>query len=153
MAMNEMDMGEMMPDESMQSMEMEKMESEPQQNPVDIIKQDHRKVEALFEQFESSEDNKQKLEIAKQVCMELTVHAQYEEELVYPLLMEEDEDTGEEAELEHELIKFMISQIDGSTARDKTLGPKMKVLKELVEHHVEEEEDEALPELEGNQEL
>jgi hypothetical protein len=153
MAMNEMDMGEMMPDESMQGMQMENMESEPQQNPVDIIKQDHRKVEGLFEQFESTQDQKQKLEIAKQICLELSVHAEYEEELVYPLLADEDEDTEEEAELEHELIKFMISQLDGVTARDKTLEPKVKVLKELVQHHVEEEESEALPELKDNQEL
>ena len=153
MAMNEMDMGEMMPDESIQSIEMEKMESEPQQDPIEMLKQDHRKVEALFEQFEGTEDKRQKLEFAKQICMELTIHATVEEKLVYPLLKQEDEDTEEEAELEHELVKFMISQIEGSRATDKTLKPKVKVLKELVQHHVEEEEEEALPELEGNEEL
>jgi hemerythrin superfamily protein len=152
MAMNQMDMGEMMPDESM-GMQMGEME-QPAQNPIEIIKGDHRKVESLFEQFEGTEDKKQKFELSKQVCMELTVHAQVEEELVYPLLKKEDEDVEEEAELEHELIKFMISQIEsGSGARDKTLDPKMKVLKELVQHHVEEEESDALPELEGNEEL
>jgi hypothetical protein len=154
MAMNEMDMGELMPDDSMQTMNMESMQSESMQDPIEIIKGDHRKVEGLFKQFEGTEDKRQKMELAKQICMELTVHAQYEEELVYPLLKQADEDTEEEAELEHELIKFMIGEIQsGSGARDKGLEPKVKVLKELVEHHVEEEEQEALPELEDNREL
>lgn len=153
MAMNEMDMSEMMPDESMQTLQMSSMEKEAVKNPIEIIKNDHRKVESLFEQFEGAEDKKQKLEIAKQVCIELTVHAQYEEELVYPLLMQEDEEAGIEAGLEHELIKFMIDELNGIGARDKKLEPKVKVLKDLVQHHVEEEERTALPELEGNEEL
>lgn len=129
------------------------MEQEPKQNPIDMLKQDHRKVEGLFQQFESEEDKKVKFQIAQQVCLELTVHALLEEELVYPLLRREDEDVEEEAFTEHELIKFMIGEIKPLGAREKSLDPKMKVLKELVEHHVKEEEEEALPELEGNAEL
>lgn len=153
MAMNEMDMNEMMPDESMQTMQMKNMGKEAVKNPIDMIKNDHRKVESLFEQFEGTEDKKQKQEIAKQLCIELTVHAQYEEELVYPLLMQEDEEIGMESGMEHELIKFMIGELEGISARDKKLAPKVKVLKDIVQHHVEEEERTALPELEGNEEL
>jgi hemerythrin superfamily protein len=150
MAMREMDM-DMMPDESMQSMQMQDMEQEPMQNPVEMIKQDHRKVEDLFEQFEGTQDKKTKLQLTEQICGMLMVHATLEEELLYPMLKEEDEEVGEEAEWEHELVKFMINEIKG--VRDKRLAPMMKVLKELVEHHVEEEESEALPELEGKEEL
>jgi len=155
MAMNEIDMNPM-PDEAglqmtMQMQELMQPTGEQQQDPIEIIKADHRKVENLFKQFEGTKDKRQKLEIAKQICLELKVHAQYEEELVYPLLKKEEEDTEEEAQMEHVLIKFMVSEVEG--LRDKTLDPKMKVLKELVEHHVEEEEKEALPELEDNEEL
>jgi hemerythrin superfamily protein len=129
------------------------MKQESTQSPIELIKSDHRKVESLFKQFEGTEDKNMKYQIVQQICMELTVHALYEEELVYPLLKSEDEDATEEAYTEHELLKYMISEIKPLKARDKALEPKVKVLKELVEHHVEEEEKECLPELEGNEEL
>lgn len=153
MAMREMDMN-MGSDEGMQmGMDMDMQQQQSGMNPIEMIKADHRKVEKLFEQFEGEEDKRQKLQIAQQICMEVTVHALLEEELIYPMLHEKDEETEEEAFTEHELIKFMISEVKGLSARDKALEPKMKVMKELIEHHVEEEESEALPKLEGNQEL
>jgi hemerythrin superfamily protein len=129
------------------------MDHEPMQDPIEMLKSDHRKVEGLFKQFESTEDKKMKQQLVDQICKELTVHARLEEELVYPLLKREDEEVTEEAFTEHELIKYMISELKGITSRDKSMDPKVKVLKELVEHHVKEEEEEALPELEGNEAL
>lgn len=130
------------------------MDEESIQDPIELIKGDHRKVEALFKQFEQTEDKRMKLQLAKTICQEVTVHALLEEELIYPLLRgEEEEEMGEEGYTEHELVKYMISEVESLGARDKALEPKMKVLKELIEHHVKEEEGEMLPELEDNEEL
>lgn len=129
------------------------MQEGMKQSPIEMIKSDHRKVENLFKQFESEQDHKSKHQLMKQICNEVTVHALLEEELIYPLLRREDEEASEEGYMEHELVKFMISELESVGARDKTLEPKAKVLKELIEHHVEEEERDFLPELEGNSEL
>ena len=108
---------------------------------ITLLKEDHRKVEALFEQFEKAQaDRKRKL--AKQICTELTVHAMIEEEIFYPACKGkiEDEEVLEEAYVEHDGTKVLISEISKAGAGDEFFDAKVKVLSEMIKHHVKEEE-------------
>src|SRR6185503_17292933 len=72
------------------------------------------KVEQLFQQFKSTgEDNDKKSDLAEQVCKELIVHSQLEEELFYPACREKDveDDTLDEAQVEHDGAKIMIAEL------------------------------------------
>ena len=115
------------------------------------MKQDHRTVEQLFEQFEEAEESEQG-EIAERVCQLLTVHAQIEEEILYPAAKEafsdeEDNDLVNEAQVEHTSAKELIAKIEGMTPEDETFKATVKVLSEYIKHHVKEEEGELFPEL------
>jgi hemerythrin superfamily protein len=109
---------------------------------VALLKQDHRTVEDLFEQFEkaSGEGGKQKL--AEQICLELSVHSMIEEEIFYPACEGKvEEDLIKEAYVEHDGAKILIAQIqDGDGQSDDFFDAKVKVLQEQIEHHVKEEE-------------
>jgi len=109
---------------------------------VALIKNDHRKVEALFEQFESAETAKQ-AEIAKQVCTELIVHAMIEEELLYPACRQAgvEDDMLDEAQVEHDGAKILILEVIRETPDDEFYSAKVKVLSEYIKHHVAEEEE------------
>lgn len=118
-----------------------------------LLKQDHRTVEALFDQFEEAEEEEQSA-IAERVCQLLTVHAQIEEELLYPAakeaLQEEDEEQADlvnEAEVEHASVKELIAKIEGMTPDDESFKATVKVLSEYIKHHVKEEESELFPAL------
>jgi hemerythrin-like domain-containing protein len=117
---------------------------------------DHRKVEDLFEQYESEkegdEDNRRG--IAQQICNELTVHTQVEEELFYPWLREnlDDMELVEEAQVEHNGAKELIAQIETAEAVDDHFNAMVKVLSEYIKHHVKEEEQEIFPEIRDRQE-
>lgn len=120
-------------------------------NALKLLKQDHEQVAALFETFEeASEENKRAL--AGQICQLLTVHAQIEEELLYPaargVLDSECDELVNEATVEHASIKALVSQIETSDSADELFEAKVIVLGEYVNHHVEEEEDELFPRLE-----
>jgi hemerythrin superfamily protein len=125
---------------------------------IELLLADHRKVEDLFEQYEGEKEGDEgtRREIAQQICAELTVHAQVEEELFYPWLREqlEDEDMEmvEEAQVEHNSAKDLIAQIEGAADIDEVFNAKVKVLSEYIKHHVQEEENEIFPEVRGEQE-
>ena len=120
---------------------------------LELMMGDHRKVEQLFKKYEAEkeadEDSRQTL--AEQICDELTVHAQVEEELFYPWLREnlsEDKmELVEEAEVEHQTAKDLIDEIEGADTVDEAFDAKVKVLSEYIQHHVEEEEDEIFKEV------
>lgn len=116
-------------------------------NAVDLLKKDHRKVEALFAQFAKARSNKQN--ILDQIIKELSVHATVEEQLVYPLLANVDklEDDTAEAYEEHHVVKMMLAELADMSAFDKKVKPKVTVLQEMIQHHVQEEERELLPQL------
>lgn len=107
---------------------------------IALLKADHRKVEALFEQFESaSAASKQK--IAEQICTELKIHATIEEEIFYPALKDKIEvDTLNEAYVEHDGAKVLINDIMSGNPDDPFFDAKVKVLSEEIKHHVHEEE-------------
>jgi hemerythrin superfamily protein len=112
------------------------------QDAIALLKADHRQVESWFEQFESTRSDDKKKVLAQQVCQALTVHTQIEEEIFYPAFLEatEEEDIHHEAEVEHEGAKRLIAEIEASGPRDDYYDAKMKVLSEMIKHHVNEEE-------------
>ena len=112
------------------------------QDAVALLKEDHRTVEELFAQFEKASGDGRKEKIARKICLELTVHAQIEEEIFYPACEGKvEEDLLKEAYVEHDGAKVLIGEIeDGSESSDEFYDAKVKVLQEQIEHHVEEEE-------------
>jgi hypothetical protein len=109
---------------------------------IGLLKADHRQVETWFEQFESSRSADKKKTLAQQVCQALTVHTKIEEEIFYPAFLEatDDKDTHHEAEVEHQGAKRLIAEIESSGPDDDYYDAKMKVLSEMIKHHVKEEE-------------
>jgi hemerythrin superfamily protein len=109
---------------------------------IALLKADHRQVEEWFEQFESSGSNTRKQELARKVCQALKVHTQIEEEIFYPSFLQatEEEDIHHEAEVEHEGAKRLIADIEASGPDDEYFDAKVKVLSEMIKHHVNEEE-------------
>jgi hypothetical protein len=106
---------------------------------IALLKDDHRKVEELFEKFESARSGKQ--EIAEQICTELKIHSMIEEEIFYPALEGKiEEDLLKEAYVEHDGAKVLINDIMAGGEGDDFYDAKVKVLSEEIEHHVEEEE-------------
>ena len=115
--------------------------AEPQfTDAIALLKADHRKVEELFEKFESASDGK-KQDIAEQICTELKIHSMIEEELFYPALDGKiEEDLLSEAYVEHDGAKVLINDIMAGNPDDEFYDAKVKVLGEEIEHHVKEEE-------------
>ena len=109
---------------------------------IALLKKDHRTVEELFADFEKASGDGRKQKIAEQICLELSVHAQIEEEIFYPACEGkiEDEELLKEAYVEHDGAKVLISEILGGGPDDEFYDAKVKVLQEEIEHHVEEEE-------------
>lgn len=120
---------------------------------IALLKADHRKVEGLFARYEEAKENEsRKLQIFQQIAMELKVHMKLEEEIFYPQSRDfvEEEDTVNEAVVEHQAAKDLISQLEGMQPSDEMYDAKVKVLQEQIEHHVEEEEEEYFPEVKKN---
>ena len=108
---------------------------------VALLKDDHRTVEELFAQFEKASGEGRKQKLATQICTELSIHAQIEEEIFYPACEGKvDEDLLKEAFVEHDGAKVLIAEIIAGEPSDDFYDAKVKVLQEQIEHHVEEEE-------------
>jgi len=107
-----------------------------------LIRSDHRKVEALFSEFEEAHSEEKKAELVTQICTELIVHAMIEEELLYPACREHNvkDDMLDEAQVEHDSVKMLISELMGRRVGSEFYDAKVKVLSEYVKHHVTEEE-------------
>jgi hemerythrin superfamily protein len=112
-----------------------------QQDAVALLKEDHRTVEKLFEQFEKASGDGRKQKVAEQICLELSIHAKIEEEIFYPACEGKvEEDLLKEAYVEHDGAKILIAEIMAGGPSDEFYDAKVKVLQEQIEHHVEEEE-------------
>jgi hemerythrin HHE cation binding domain-containing protein len=116
-------------------------ESKPR-DAIALLKEDHRKVEELFEQFEKAKGDGRKEELARQICLELSVHTALEEKIFYPACDGKvDEDLLNESYVEHDAAKLLIAEIDAANGEsDEYFDSKVKVLQEEIEHHVQEEE-------------
>lgn len=114
---------------------------ESKQDAIALLKADHRAVEELFEQFEKASGKAGKQKIANQICLELIIHAQIEEEIFYPACEGKvEEDLIREAAVEHDGAKVLIAEIEAGSPEDDFYDAKVKVLQEQIEHHVKEEE-------------
>ena len=116
---------------------------------IALLKADHRSVENLFSQFKNATDDERKKQLALQICLELRVHTQIEEEIFYPASREvlKDEDMVDEAVVEHHAAKDLMDQIESMEPGDDLYDAKVTVLCEQIDHHVEEEENEYFPEV------
>ena len=111
------------------------------QDAVALLKDDHRTVEDLFAKFEKASGDGRKQKLAMEICTELSIHAQIEEEIFYPACEGKvEEDLLKEAFVEHDGAKMLIAQIMTGEPSDEFYDAKVKVLQEQIEHHVEEEE-------------
>ena len=122
------------------------------EKPIDalkLLKEDHRHVEALFEQCESARKPERKQQIVQTLCAELTVHAELEETYFYPAVREalakKDDHLLDEAEVEHAGVKALVAQLEAESPAAELFDAKVTVLKEYVQHHVKEEEKEMFP--------
>src|SRR4051795_10972747 len=117
------------------------MVADKKQDAIQLLTQDHREVEALFEKFEKASRDGTKEKIARQICTELKIHTMIEEEIFYPALRGKiDDDDLDEATVEHDGAKLLINEIEAGGPDDDFYDAKVKVLQEQIEHHVEEEE-------------
>ena len=119
---------------------------------VDLLDADHIAVKKLFDEYkklaEAEAPADERKELADRICMELTVHAQIEEELFYPPVREATgkDDIMDEADVEHAGAKDLIAQIAGMDADESHFDAKVKVLGEMIDHHVTEEREKMFPE-------
>ena len=124
-----------------------------EKDACDLLDTDHRAVKRMFKEYEELTSSRgrgvaqKKMDLAHQICHELSVHAQIEEEIFYPAVRAamKDTDTIAEAEVEHQSAKDLIAQIEGMDEADEMFDAKVKVLGEYVDHHVKEERNEIFP--------
>ena len=108
---------------------------------VELLKTDHRKAEKWFGKYEKSEELEQRRQLALEICTELTIHTMIEEEIFYPACMGQvGEETMDDAYVEHDGAKVLISEIGAGSPSDKFYDAKVRVLSEMIKHHVKEEE-------------
>jgi len=111
---------------------------------ITLLTEDHRRVERLFEEFDRTQDP----EVALRVCLELSVHAMVEEEMLYGLYSAKVDHAGAaEARAEHQQAKDLILALEGMEPGSDEMVSTMTQLKESVQHHVQEEEHEMFPKL------
>lgn len=114
-------------------------------NAIDLLEKQHRLVESLFKRFEGADDA-DKPEIFEEIASNLVAHDAIEREIFYPACERAlgDKDTINESLVEHGVVEFCLFRADQNRKRAE-LEQYVVVLKEIVQHHVDEEEDELLP--------
>jgi len=116
-------------------------------NPIVMLQSDHRRVEALFARIQATEGD-ERAELVHQLLAALRVHMELEESLVYPLLEKEvDIEMAEEAEVEHQLARDGLAQLEELTPDEPGFDAALTMVMAGIEHHVMEEEADALPSL------
>jgi len=113
-------------------------------NVYELLKKDHEKVKALFEELDktTTDDAEKREELFEVIKEELTVHAEAEEKLFYSLLRDETEsrDAALEATEEHKVMRRLIHDLDNTSKSQDQWHAKLKVLMENTLHHIKEEE-------------
>ena len=123
-----------------------------QQDAIALLKSDHRKVEGLFAQLEKTTERgaERRTRLLGQIEAEIKMHMKLEEEIFYPAFRDavtkkDDKELYHEAHEEHHVADMVMAELKALSPTDETFGAKAKLLKELIEHHVEEEEGEMFP--------
>jgi hemerythrin superfamily protein len=118
-----------------------------------LLKEDHKKVEALFKEFEKAKDTASPAtlrSLVDKMINELVTHAYIEETIFYPAAKAGVPETGEhilEAVEEHHVVAWLLSELLNMDAADESFNAKVTVMIENVRHHVKEEEKEWFPEV------
>jgi hypothetical protein len=108
---------------------------------LQLLATDHRKVEGLFAAFEKASGASAKEKLVREICTELKIHSQIEEEIYYPAIRGKVEAADlNEAYVEHDSAKLLINELEAAEPDESYYDAKVKVLSELIEHHVKEEE-------------
>ncbi len=117
------------------------------QEATAMLRADHKLVSALFDEFEKTKSSAKKAKIVAQICKELTVHTQIEDEIFYPAVKAalKDHELIPEAYVEHSSVKDLIAQVEGKEPDGEMYDAKVKVMGEFVKHHVKEEQNEMFP--------
>lgn len=120
-------------------------------NAIELLKNQHREVEKLFAQYEKLTHHDRKAKVCASISDNLAAHATVEEKIFYPAVYVGDlKDLLKEAVEEHLAAKRLIADLLAMAPSDGNFDAKVKVLKEQIEHHVEEEEEEMFPKVEKN---
>lgn len=119
-------------------------------NALEMLKEDHRKVQELFDQVKADENSKRHKQLYKKIKTELETHAYIEEKVLYPTLKKKEElkDQVMEAIEEHLQLKTLFRDMDKLSEGNDRFEAKLQVLMDDTEHHVEEEESELFPKVE-----
>lgn len=122
---------------------------------IDLLTDDHRLVREYFQHIESisnsstAADRHRKPELIQQLCDELDIHTRIEEEIFYPAVRaafkETDDAMVDEAEHEHAEAKTLIAELRAMGPDDARTDEVLARLREAIEHHVQEEEQEMFP--------
>lgn len=117
------------------------------QEATALLKADHVLVSKLFEEYETTRTPAKKAKLVAEICQELTIHAQVEEEIFYPAVKAalKDKELVPEATVEHASLKDLIAQVKGIEPDGEMYDAKIKVMSEYVKHHVKEEQNEMFP--------
>jgi hemerythrin superfamily protein len=120
------------------------------QDAIAMLMADHKKVKKLFSDFSKLKGeggDGDKSAIVNQICNELKVHTELEEEIFYPAVRKaiDDSDLMDEALVEHAGAKDLIAQLEDASPDDDLYDAKVAVLGEQINHHVKEEEGEMFP--------
>src|SRR3984893_13333670 len=114
---------------------------EVEQDPIAMLRSDHRKVEELFSSFDKASSPQEKARLTEEICTELMIHTRLEEELFYPACKGHvEERLLAEAQVEHDGAKTLIIELQSGSPDDPYYDAKVKVLSEDIKHHVAEEE-------------
>jgi hemerythrin superfamily protein len=115
--------------------------NEVEQDPIAMLRSDHRKVEELFSSFDKASSPQEKARLTEEICTELVIHTLLEEELFYPACKGHmEERLLAEAQVEHDGAKILIIELQSASHEDPYYDAKVKVLSEDIKHHVAEEE-------------
>ena len=121
-------------------------------NAIDLLKADHEKVKGILSQLSESTDRalKKRVELLDKLEMEITIHTQLEEQILYPAFKEaggkEQDEMYYEAKEEHRTVdSLVLPDLKATDPSTPEFAGRVKVVKELLEHHIEEEETEMFP--------
>jgi hemerythrin-like domain-containing protein len=116
---------------------------------LQLLKGDHEKVKRMLEELDATTERAEKTrtETFERLKHDLTIHETIEEEFLYPALEEfaKTKDITLEAFEEHHVVDQIVAELEATAVSDETWGAKLTVMKENLEHHIEEEEGEMFP--------